>query len=452
MRPKIGFITVGRAPWVPIDSIKELKDWAVKGLKKLQADLVVAEKIPFELDEVLEAADLMRKEDVDAVVLFHANWTYGEIHCVLGKELFEYPIIHWTMYKSPSAANIAISLPDLFESYGDMMRLGKKTFFVIGSADEDQTMNMMWKLVNACAAFKKLKRLRLGVAGGQNLGQTDTTYSEFHMRSIVPALLHLDMVEVLQELKRADESEARNIARSVIKKVGRVEVEEEHIIGAAKAYLAIKAVVKKHKLDAITLREWPEMPIENFTMSLANALFAEEGFPCVSECDVPSTIVWLIYSNLSEDPIWLCEFESVDIDKNTAVLMHNCEAPFRLAKSLKDITITYTGFVEWFGGRKGGANVQLELKPGKVTIAKIDGRPIDGKINAIITTGHLDASPTPPAAGVSRGYVKLDCSAKELVDVWVRRGFGHHMVLCYGDYKDELAAIFDLMNLETAVM
>jgi L-fucose isomerase-like protein len=453
VRPKIGLIAVGRAPWLRTELVEELKNLALTGLKKLPADLVVADGIPFKLDEVWEATRLMKKEDVDAVVLFHANWTYGEIYCLLGKELFEYPIIQWGMYKTPGATNVGIPLPGLLESYGDMIRLGKKTFFVIGSPIEDQVIDQIGKLVNACTAIKKLRRSRLGVAGGQNLGQTDTTYSEFHMRNIVPALLHLDMLEVLQELRRVDENEARSIAESVIKKVGRVEVGEEHVLGAAKAYLAIREVVKKHKLDAITLREWPEAPIENFTMSLANALLDEQGIPCVSECDIPSTILWLVYRALSEDPVWLCEFEWVDdVEKNTAILQHNCEAPFRLAKSLKDITITYTGFVEWFGGRKGGANIQLELKPGKVTIAKIDGRPINGRIRAMITTGHIDASPYPPVDGVSRGYIKFDCSVKELVDTWVTRGFGHHVVLSYGDHKDELAAIFDLMNLDTTVM
>ena len=449
LRPKVGFITLGKAPWVAEENVEGLRGDALSAIRKQPLDLCVVDGIPYSVDEVMEAAKLLRREDVDAVLVFHADWTYGELYCVLAKELSEYPMIQWAIYGSPKSV---IPLPGLFESAGNMMRLGKRFFYVIGDPNKKDTVERIFKLANAAAVAKKLRRSIVGIAGASNLGMTDTAFSEFHIRRLVPGLLHLDTSELLNSFEKADENEARKVAKGLSRKVGKIEVSEEELITAVRGYLAMKAMVKKYRLDALTIREWPEVPIKEFTMSLGCALLSEEGKVAVSESDISSTVTWLILKLLAEKPVWVGEFESVDLEKNSALLLHNCEAPFDLARSHEEITLTNTGFVEWFRGKKGGVNVQLELKPGRVTIAKISGRPIDDKIKAIVTSGEVMRSPKPPSRGTTRAYVKFDTPLKTLIDTWVKEGFEHHMLLAYADVKEEISALCDLLDIEKIVV
>jgi len=449
LRPKVGFVTLGKAPWVAEKNVEALREDALSAIRKQPVDLCVVDGIPYSIDEVMEAAELFRKEDVDAVLVFHADWTYGESYCVLAKELSEYPMIQWAIYGSPKSV---IPLPGLFESAGNMMRLGKKFFHVIGDPSEKDTVKHIFKLANAAAVAKKLRRSIIGIAGASNLGMTDTAFSEFHIRRLVPGLLHLDTSELLISFEKADESEAKRIAKGLSKKVGKIEVSQEELITAIKCYLAMKAMVKKYKLDALTIREWPEVPVKEFTMSLGCALLSEEGTVVVSESDISSTITWLVLKLLAEKPVWVGEFESVDLKKNSALLLHNCEAPFDLASSREEITLANTGFVKWFRGKKGGVNVQLELKPGRVTIAKISGRPINDKIKAIVTSGEVMRSTKPPSGGTTRAYVKFDAPLKTLIDTWVKEGFEHHMLLAYSDVKEEILALCDLLDIEKIVV
>jgi len=449
LRPRIGFITLGKAPWVAEKSVEALRRDALSAIRKQPVDLCVVDGIPYSVDEVMEATRLFKKEDVDAVLVFHADWTYGELYCVLAKELSEYPIIQWGIYGSQKSI---IPLPGLFESAGNMMRLGKKFFHVIGDPGEKDTVERIFKLANAAAVAKKLRRSTVGVAGASNLGMTDTGFSEFHIRRLVPGLLHLDTSELLNSFEKADEKEARRIAKDLPKRVGKMEVSQGELITAIKAYLAMKAMVRKYRLDALTIREWPELPIKEFTMSLGCSLLAEEGKVVVGESDISSTITWLVLKLLAEKPIWLGEFESVDLKRNCALLLHSCEAPFDLARSPKEITLTNTGCVEWFKRKKGGVNVQLELKPGRVTIAKISGRPINDKIKAIVTSGEVMRSPKSPSEGTTRAYVKFDPPLKTLIDTWIKEGFEIHMLLAYADVKDELFALFDLLGIEKIVV
>jgi hypothetical protein len=87
---------------------------------------------------------------VGVAILFHSDWTYGEMHGVLDKELFEYSIIHRILCKSPAPDDLAISLQCLFRRH---YASGKKTLFVFGDPDEHETMNTMSKLLNACKAL-----------------------------------------------------------------------------------------------------------------------------------------------------------------------------------------------------------------------------------------------------------------------------------------------------------
>ncbi len=449
LRPKVVFITLGKAPWVDEENVEALRGDALSAIRKQPVDLCVVDGIPYSVDQVMEAARLFRKEDVDAVLVFHADWTYGELYCVLARELSEYPMIQWAIYGSPKSV---IPLPGLFESAGNMMRLGKKFYHVIGDPSKKDIVKQIFKLANAAAVAKKLRRSIVGVAGASNLGMTDTAFSEFHMRRLVPGILHLDTSELLISFEKIDENEARRIAKDVSKKVRKIEVSEEDLITAVRGYLAMKAMVEKYKPDALTIREWPEVPIKEFTISLGCSLLSEEGKVVVSESDISTTITWLVLKLLAEKPVWVGEFESVDLKKNSALLLHNCEAPFDLARSREEITLANTGFVEWFSGKKGGVNVQLELKPGRVAIIKISGRPVDDKIKAIVTCGEVMRSPKPPSGGTTRAYVKFDAPLKTLIDTWVKEGFEHHMLLAYADVKEEILALCDLLGIEKIVV
>lgn len=212
-------------------------------------DLRVVETIPSSLREVYKAAEFFRREDVDLALLFYADYTSEEFTCVLGKELSDYPVLLLSSYGSPKSV---IPVAAMITSAGNLKRLGKRFFYVMGDPASREVMKRIMRLCNAAAVARKIRRSIIGIAGSPNLGMIDTGYSEFHIRRIVPGLLHLDTAEILSSLAKIDEKDTEKVISRVLPKVGKVLVQKKELINAAKAYLAIRAMVDRYDLDAIT--------------------------------------------------------------------------------------------------------------------------------------------------------------------------------------------------------
>lgn len=449
MRPRVGFITFGQAPWVSLENLKFLQGKVLTELQRLPVDLHVVETIPTSFKDVYKAADLFRREDVDVVLAFYADYTNEEFTCVLASELKDYPLILFSSYGSSKSV---IPVAAMITSAGNLKRLGKSFFHVMGEPTSREVMERVLRLCKAAAAARKIRRSIIGIVGSPNLMMVNTGYSEFHIRRIVPALLHLDTAELLSFLERVDEKDAEKVVNRVLLRVGKVLVQKKELINAAKTYLAIRGMMDKYGLDAITIREWPELASRSVTISLASSLLADDGVVCLSEADISSTITSLIMRLLADADTWIGEIESVDVEKNTVTLLHNCEAPFSLAETSDEITLTHTSFVEYFGNATGGVNVQLALKPGKVTMAKISGRPIGDRLKAMVTTGEVLRLLTPTSGGLSKAYVKFDSPLRDILDKWVEEGFEHHLIMVYTDVRQEFSAVCDILDIDKVTL
>jgi L-fucose isomerase-like protein len=445
MRPRIGFVALGMAPWVVMENVEKLKNRALAELKKLPLDLFVVDGIPYTLNEIFEASRNLRREDVEVVLVYIPDYTSEELCCILARELSEYPFVLWSNWDSSESI---VPILGIMATGGNLKRMGKKFFHVIGDFGRPETSNRIAELARAAAAARKLERSRIGVVGASNIGMLGTTYSEFHARRIAPGLVHLDTLELVLEMEKTTREEALQIARDLRSKVGRIEVDEKELILALRAYLAMKSVAARYRLDALAIRDWPELPKKDFSTGLGSVLLSEEGTVCVSEADLGSAMTWMILKLLTGKEAWMGELQRVNREENTAILVHY-DPPLSLAETPSDITLTTSTMIDLYGGRKGGVSVQLPLKPGRVTIAKLSLRPDDDKIKMIVSSGEIIAlRKIATFVGQSNAVVKLDPPIEKLIDIWIDEGFEHHMLLGYGDVRNELDALCQILGIE----
>lgn len=450
MKPKVGLIVPGCIPYDPLMAKPEMKEKAIAELGKLDMDILAIEGIPATKPEILSAADRLRKEDVDGVVVYQADYSSEELGCILGMELKEYPMLLWTGWGSPKAL---VPLSGLFTMASNLKRLGKDFSYIVGEPEETEIKSKILSFARAAMAAKGLRRASIGIVGLSNSGMLDTTFSAFHMRKIVPNILNLDTYELVKLYEKAEDGAANKIVKELKDKVGKIEVEEKQLVDAAKVYLAMKSMVEKYQLDAITVREWPELGESFITMCVGSALLNEEGVVCVQEADISGTITSLAMYYLTGKPTYLGEVALGDPVNNMVILFHEGASPFSLAEKKEDITLTYAGIsVGVWTGKQEGVNVQFATKPGKVTVAKLTGRPIEDRLRMIITSGEVISAPTPPTGGSSNAFLKFDVPLKDLIDAWVNCGFEHHKILVYEDVRTDLEYLCDILGIEKIVL
>lgn len=451
MKSKLGLIVLGHFSLDPLVFTYKpaAKSSAIAQLEKMGIEIIAADDIPVTKKEVLSAVDKFRKEDVDGVIVYQVDYSNEELGCILGMELTECPMFIWSGWGSDKTPTALAALSTLA---GNLRRLDKDFFYTVGEIDEKEVQKNILAFAKATHTAKKLRRANVGIVGLSNPGMLDTTFSSFHLRKIVPNLLNLDTYELVKLHENVKIEEINEVAKTLKNKVGKINVKDEQITNAIKTYFAIKAMANKHQLDAITIREWPELAERGISICIAAALLNDEGIVCFQESVADATITALAMHYLTGNVTYLGDVATADPTNNILTFVHEGAAAFSLAQKKEDITLVDGMSVGLYARKQAGVNVQFTLKPGKVTLAKLSGRPINDKLSMLITSGEIISGTNVPVKGSSNCYLKLDAPVKDLVDAWMKYGCEHHKVLVYEDIKSEMNYLSDILKLEKIVL
>jgi L-fucose isomerase-like protein len=446
MKPKIGFVVPGGV------STPEMREKALAQLSTLNMDVRAIEGFPARKADILQAADRLRKEDVDGFILYQPGISSEEAGCLLASELRDYPMLLWARWGSPSEG-FYLPLAGLFSQASNIKRLGKDFFHLLGEPEEASTKGVLMAFAKAAMTARRLRRASIGIVGLSNRNMLDTTFSAFHIRKIVPHILNLDTYELVKLYEKVDEDAANRVAEDLKHKVGRIEVGEERLRDVAKAYLAIKSMVEKYGLDAVTIREFPELGKSRITICVGCALLSDEGTACLNECDIGSTITSLALYYLTGKQSFVGEAAFGDPVKNTILIYHEGVAAFSLAERKEDIAITRAGIdFEIRAGKRDGVPVQFPVRPGRVTVTRLSGRPIEDRLRMIMTKGEVIPLPTPPTGGACVANVRFDAPLKDVVNSWTDYGFEHHHLLVHDDVVAELSYLCDIIGVQKIVV
>ncbi|MGM0549234.1 MAG: fucose isomerase, partial [Bacillota bacterium] len=121
-------------------------------------------------------------------------------------------------------------------------------------------MENLIKEIKELAEYKKVRDqiagARLGVVGEPSnwlIGsQVDYKHASHHWGT---EFVNIDLAEVYQALKQIDSARAKKVAADFLKNASRiVESNKAELIESAEVYLALKEIINKNDLDALTIR------------------------------------------------------------------------------------------------------------------------------------------------------------------------------------------------------
>ncbi|RPI07983.1 MAG: hypothetical protein EHM65_11025, partial [Acidobacteriales bacterium] len=93
--PKIGFVTCVH-PFYDLPAVVKHRDEAVEELQKAGCE-VIAAQIPRSSLDAIEIASLLRRSEVDVVLLFFCTWVAEDITLALARELMDIPMLIWAL-------------------------------------------------------------------------------------------------------------------------------------------------------------------------------------------------------------------------------------------------------------------------------------------------------------------------------------------------------------------
>ena len=266
----------------------------------------------------------------------------------------------------------------------------------------------------------RLTSTKLGVIGKPSdwLIASDVDYNKVK-DDLGISLIDIEMDELVKEIEQKHRFDHPKL--NDIKNKG---FDSKSIDGALKIYNGFKAIVNKYKFDGITVRCFDLLEIYKNTGCLGLSLLNDEGIIAGCEGDIPALISMVILHYLTDEPVFMANPSSIDIDKNEIILAH-CTLPLNMSDKFHLKTHFESGL---------GVGIKGNIKEGEATIFKLSR---DGK-EYFVSGGEIIENLN--SENLCRTQIRLRMN--EDVKYFLQNSLGNHHLICKGDYSELVREFF----------
>jgi L-fucose isomerase-like protein len=397
------------------------------------------------------AARRFQGEGVELVVLVHVMWSEDPPLVRLIEGLGELPLVLWCYNPYPRLPE-HMSVEQLFRASGSVGFLqgsaplsmrGKGFTYLFGSPESPELQARLAELSRVFSVRSALHRLRIGRIGPPCAYMAGTFVDELGLASRLGVAIVPLSVYRLSEEARALESALVHDFIEELKRRYRIDgVSDRALDRAARASLAVRALVEKENLGAVAIEDLhPELhELLGTRPCLWVPGLRERGVVVGMEADVLSVVGLWLSRNLGSSTPMYAEVFTYDQEANCLLLGHAAMHDPELAGN-NEITIVPDREYE-ASDPVEGAWTHFTAKAGPVTLVSLFGR---GDVYRVFCLRGVTLSSRVKLAGFAHALVRIDPSVAEFFEQAGRLGMMQHFALSYDDVS---AALETLCRIE----
>jgi L-fucose isomerase-like protein len=444
----VGYMGLSKASW-KTPKICGLMDQALASLNTLPVKVVSAPELTTTEAEAIELSEKFVREGVNVVIMHFASFPVGAIIPAVAQRI-KVPIILFANPEEPEAGGVwsQNSFCGANMAAYVLNKMDCKYRFAWGKSEVlAETVKSELSVVTA---VDTLANTRIGLVGGRVPGFYTSNFDEMKLRSSFGTTVELiDLIELVETAKNISGEELAEGVNAVRESAsGICAVSDKELEQAGNLFMAFRKLAVKYDLDSFAIRCWPEFSdIYGIAPCAVIGMLNDVGIAASCEGDIPGALTMKLQQALAGGGFpFFVDLISFDYNDNTGVVWHCGAAPSKLCRRFDETVLCKHGRVD--GGDKKGVTNEFSLKPGRVTMAKIDETP-DGYRMLIAPGTALDTDK------FIRGNplrIKFDGDMKALISTIMNKGFEHHYSVIHADVKDELLAFCEIMNISPIVI
>jgi len=430
---RLGLVCLARETY-DFHAAADIYGTIVKDLAGIEA--IEWETIPelvISVDDAKKAAARLAGARVDALVCISGTFHLGHLVLELKKQI-KAPVLLWGLEELPynggkirlnSVCGVNLDASNLYKAGIDDYRA-----IVGNSIDQD------W--VDAIRVIVALRESHVGIIGYRADGFFNLSVDDPSLYGATGVLVdHFELSDVYAaKIEAAAVAERESAIRSLFD-VSELRLEQVQKVAELSAKL--DAFCRDRSIDALAIRCWPEFA-RDFGVSpcAAMSLIQSEGRILACEGDLEGALSMIAHRAIGAETPYLFDFSQVDFEKNFALLWHCGVAPCNLWDGCSVRSLD-----TYFAGGKG-VTAGFVLKPGKVSIARIDSA--RGKRRLFLQR----AEGVPMEKELKGTYLKAVFAkpVKEVLDLIIKNGIAHHASMVYGDFVEPLRIAAELLGWE----
>lgn len=406
-------------------------------LKQLQSELSNRYNniiiYPYTVTKAIDAMNvgqIFYNEQVDLICVIAASWF--EDYLVLDMlEECDKPVILWGIPGMETGSLCGIQQLSFM-----LKQLGKHYKVLYDELNSKDAISILMRYASACKLKNYLRRTKIGYLGHRVEGMTETTGHEIALKKIFGSrVVSIDTQVFSQEVQNIDTKIAKDKWEKTKSCIANVRCRDDDGIESMKFYFALKSLIEERMLDAIAIGCYPHLMGK---VCIPASLLGEEGIPIACEGDINGALGMIMLSWLSSAPVHNTDLLN-PIPKDNAIVFSHCgSGGFSLSKSCYDITLSPVRLMD------NGVCCLFPAKPGHVTMINIV--PTIGNYKMGILEG--DALETEMVFPGNPIKVKFDRDYRDILSWIIEEGLGHHWMIAYGSFKNELMDLSTMVSCE----
>lgn len=272
-------------------------------------------------------------QGADAIVLLQTTMGDGRLAPTLA-QLWPDPLILWATPEKQTGDMISSCSLVGAHCWASVLRqMGHAFELVYGDPDDAGTRRRFTEAVRMAATVRRLRTVRLGCIGGNAPGYFAMVGEPFAIhRGLGAQMQTYSLIEFANAVNEvSNDAVAADVARVKALGLPHKDTTDDDLPMASRLYLAMKAFLDNENLDALTIREWPEMP-NTFGQwpYLGVARLVEERRAVGIEGDADGALSAWIGERLGFGRCYLSDW--LEHDRETITLWHGGAAPLSLCE------------------------------------------------------------------------------------------------------------------------
>jgi L-fucose isomerase-like protein len=274
-------------------------------------------------------------QKVDVMLVLQTTMSDGRLAPTLA-QFWPDPVVLWATPEKPDGDMISsCSLVGAHCWASTLRQLGRTFELVYGDPDDAAAKSRLEEAVRMTATIRRLRTTRLGIIGGQAPGYFAMSADPFSVyQGIGTQVQNFSLIEftnLVNDVK--GDAVVADVKRVKGLGIPHKDTSDADLPMASQLYLAMKSLIATENLDALTVREWPEMP-NTFGQwpYLGVARLADEGIAVGIEGDADGAMSAWIAENMGLGRCYLSDW--LEHDAETITLWHGGAAPFSLCEPI----------------------------------------------------------------------------------------------------------------------
>jgi L-fucose isomerase-like protein len=461
---RLGIVAIAR-PTFDVPFAQTTAERAAKTLRDAGLDIAGSSSLVMDADSLTAALETLSTESIDALVVLQASFADSSLAIQAAER--QGPVVFWAFPEDRTGGRLRLnSFCGINLAGFTLTNRGRDYHWLYRAADDDtaaaEIRNMLDRhpsapqrngvsdvaqipqsaLRAAETVRGRLSSITIGRVGERPDGFEPCGYEAAALTAVLGVTV--DEVPLPELFDRAgaaspgDVAAARDRASAFLD--GTEDVDQQSLTQSLRLNVGLTSLIRDHGWAGVATRCWPETFTEfGGAACTPMSLLNEDGTPGTCEADVYGNITGLILGWLAESAAFVTDLVHLDRETNTGVLWHCGLAPFEMAdpESAPHATI--------HSNRKKPLLSEFPLKPGRVTIARVSQS--SNQHRMVIGSGDMVRAPL--AFSGTAGVVHFDRPVDAVMSTVMGEGLEHHFGIVYGDVRDELRALANLLSIDT---